>query len=189
MSHRTKNYIVFATILFSFFLALIFTVFVTFVIIEKLATTITTFITPIGLITIYLIIPITFALLYVKVGQHLSITRKYFRDATVTISITAVFFACGCQVMGFYVWHIYTTIPFPAPASEQYYNWEMEQYCVDQWEFVDTEISCDGYTKCRMAECEIPRPFVEDAQFFSVYLRSLSKDQTNVRFTQQTINP
>lgn len=242
MSHRRKNYIVFATILSSFFLMLICTILATFVTTEILSThglgfgthwadisnnylisTIVITVAPISVLAIFVIAPIAFALLYFKVGNYLSFTQKYFRRATGSIIVTAIFIACGCQFVGFYVWQIYTTVPFPSPVPfadakveeswrdvghghygtigfeyeaehsladlEQYYNSEMAQYCVGQWQFVETKISCDGFTKCRMAECEIPRPFVESAQYFSVYLRSVSESQTNVPYIQKTINP
>jgi hypothetical protein len=65
----------------------------------------------------------------------------------------------------------------------------MERHCVAGWQFTETETACTGYATCRTAECEIPRPFMEDAQFFSVYLRSVSETQTNVLYIQKTKNP
>jgi hypothetical protein len=81
------------------------------------------------------------------------------------------------------------TVELPLDEMEQYYEVEMEQYCADGWQFTETELGCQGYVTCRTAECEIPRLLVKEAQFFSVYLRSISEARTNVRYSQKTINP
>ncbi len=63
-----------------------------------------------------------------------------------------------------------------------YYSTEMQRYCLPGWEFAPTYLDCQDFAQCYTAECEIPRPFVKDAQFFSVYLRSNSETQTNVLY-------
>jgi hypothetical protein len=80
-------------------------------------------------------------------------------------------------------------VEVPLDEVERYYEAEMERYCADGWQFMDTELVCPDYPTCRVAECEIPRPFVKDAQFFSVYLWSTSVTHTNVRYYQKTANP
>lgn len=76
----------------------------------------------------------------------------------------------------------------PLQKIEDYYRLEMQNYCVDGWQFAETDVACEGYDVCRTAECEIPRPLVKGAQYFSVYLRSVSESQTDVLYIQKTIN-
>ena len=86
------------------------------------------------------------------------------------------------------IWFEYTAT-ITLDEIQRYYEAEMKQYCLEGWQFVETDNACQGYTTCRVAECEIPRPFVDDAQFFLVYLRSISATQTNVFYIQTTIDP
>ena len=74
------------------------------------------------------------------------------------------------------------TVEQPLDKMEQYYRNEMQRYCAPGWEFNDTNLLCstDGYSTCRTARCEIVKPLTKDTQFFEVYLRSTSSDQTNV---------
>jgi hypothetical protein len=65
---------------------------------------------------------------------------------------------------------------------KRYYSTEMQRYCVPGWEFAPTHFECQEFAQCYIAECEIPRLFVKDAQFFSLYLRSNSETQTNVLY-------
>ena len=80
------------------------------------------------------------------------------------------------------------TIELPLNELEEHYIAEMRQYCVEGWVFTDTEIACTDYMRCRTARCEISRPMVElvkDAQFFTVYLRSVSETETNVLYFEK----
>jgi hypothetical protein len=75
---------------------------------------------------------------------------------------------------------------------QQYYEEEMERYCESGWKFSKTKNACTNHLTCRVANCEIPRPFVEDAQSFIsfiVYLRSISATKTNVIYIQTTYDP
>ena len=81
------------------------------------------------------------------------------------------------------------TVDHSLNELQDYYEGEMKQYCEDGWTFTETESACRDYLNCKVAQCVIPRPFVEDAQFFLIYLRSMSESQTNVLYIQITYDP
>jgi hypothetical protein len=78
------------------------------------------------------------------------------------------------------------TVDLSLNAIEEHYKAEMKRYCVEGWQFVDTEMICTDYVHCRTSECEIPRPLVKRAQLFSVYLRSISNTRTSVLCFEKT---
>jgi hypothetical protein len=69
---------------------------------------------------------------------------------------------------------------------KEHYASEMQRYCVSGWEFKDTNVLCDanGYADCQIAKCAIARPLANEAQFFTVYLRPISKERTNVLYRE-----
>jgi hypothetical protein len=84
------------------------------------------------------------------------------------------------------------TVGVPLNEIEEHYIAEMENHCVEGWEFVDTEIACTDFSRCRTSECEVSRPFVrlaKGAQFFAVYLRVVSETETNVLYFEKTRDP
>ena len=77
----------------------------------------------------------------------------------------------------------------PLDEVQQYYTSEMAKYCEGGWQFTEQYNACRGYHPCRTAECEMPRPFVENAQLFRVHLWSASPTSTNVLYTINTWEP
>lgn len=78
------------------------------------------------------------------------------------------------------------TVNRPLDEVQHHYEAEMTQYCEDGWRFKNTKDMCASYhLDCRVAICEIPRPFVRNPpQTFFVYLRSISETETDVACLQ-----
>ena len=71
------------------------------------------------------------------------------------------------------------TVTLPIEAVQEYYEEQMSQYCEDGWRFETLpQDECEGYSLCRRAECDIPRPVLE--QYFIVSLYAVSEIETRV---------
>jgi hypothetical protein len=69
------------------------------------------------------------------------------------------------------------TITLSMSEAQQYYQKQMDRYCVDDWKFIILS-ECEGYSQCREARCEIRRFLLE--QYFTVNLYSVSDRETLV---------
>ena len=76
----------------------------------------------------------------------------------------------------------------PILEIENHYFSEMATYCSSGWHFENTDMLCDDYNSCRVAECEIPRKFVPEAQTFRVLLQSAGESETHVIYWEITQN-
>jgi hypothetical protein len=69
------------------------------------------------------------------------------------------------------------TVNLSLSDTVAYYEGQMRQYCVNDWEFKTKADSI--YDQCRVAQCDIRRWW--KGQYFSVYLCAIDKDKTTVR--------
>jgi hypothetical protein len=71
---------------------------------------------------------------------------------------------------------------------QRYYENEMGRFCAEGWKFAETRYYGPDYIKRRTASCEIPRPFIPDAQSFEVFLLANSDTQTDVLYFETISN-
>jgi hypothetical protein len=83
------------------------------------------------------------------------------------------------------------SVQMPLNEMEEYYTVEMNEHCMGNWAFVETDY-CTGYLICRQAECDISHPLVSlirNAKHFDVTLRSISRTETMVVYTVVAHDP
>jgi hypothetical protein len=71
------------------------------------------------------------------------------------------------------------TVNLPLSDTVAYYEGQMRQYCVNDWEFKTKADSI--YDECRVAQCDIRRWWM--GQYFWVYLCAIDSNKTTVRQT------
>jgi hypothetical protein len=71
------------------------------------------------------------------------------------------------------------TVSLSLSGTVAYYERQMHQYCVNDWEFKTKADST--YEQCRVAQCDVRRWW--KGQYFSVYLCAIDSNKTTVRQT------
>jgi hypothetical protein len=71
------------------------------------------------------------------------------------------------------------TVTLPIETVQKHYEEQMSQYCEGGWRFETLpQDKCEGYSLCRRAECNIPRPVLK--QYCIVNLYAVSEMETKV---------